>query len=186
MTDGSLKRFNFRSVSSLAWRPCVLADDIAAAAVSRDFHWRKTWNHFAEKIAKAERLVLRRDVVQTAQHLAASRPSSMRDTIEFARPIFPSCWIEWADADKREILELFGLRNMSGSVHPVRVGALITHHEGADGPGACTIEYAWTHGGPDGIFVCTVAAELALGSLPAEDLQDPQGSAHFIRWQRFW
>ena len=141
----------------------MLADDLAAAAAMltpRDI-WYHTWNSMAKQVARAERLSLRRDVVQTAQHLACSRPSSMRDTIDLAKPPYPLTWIEWADTDKREIREQFGLINMSGTVHPTRVGALVTQI-GDDGD-EYRVEFAWTHGGPEKLCVSIACITLNLG-----------------------
>jgi hypothetical protein len=69
----------------------MLADDIAAAAkaASPDYLWAHSPRTLADSVRNAQHLVLRRDVVQTAQYLACSRPSSMGETIEMAIPPYP-------------------------------------------------------------------------------------------------
>ena len=75
----------------------IFADDIMAG-VGGTSDIGGMIKSFASKLARAERFVLDRQVIEAAKQLAKSNPSSLVSALPLCRAPYATTWFEWTDA----------------------------------------------------------------------------------------
>lgn len=109
----------------------MLCDDILAAADAPTtdpvgIAYRRGFEDLRGRIRAAVRYALERDVVEAAVAHSVTRPTNILKVLSFVRPPHPLTWIEWADADKTDAIDVLGFARDMSKPSPVRVGCLFT------------------------------------------------------------
>ena len=83
-----------------------------------DWVWRG-FDRLRPKIKAAHKFMLDDPVALAAESVRLSRPTTIRDALDFCAPLFPTTWIEWSGgivADRRQL--------SPGTMRPIRGGML--------------------------------------------------------------